>query len=173
MLLAQGVAIMVVNPDDRSPWAQTKQLWNDPTNPDSAFFRVLFQELNSGAYGAIDTQRIILNGWSTGAHFVSWMINLWAAKHPVLAGINITAGVFLSGGSHRCFDTPLDPMAPALTDCTACNASAQCFVQREHRGTGCSSALLAKGTAPCCEMCCPANVTEDYYLVSGLQVQLQ
>lgn len=30
---------------------------------------------------------------------------------------------------------------------------------------GCSADIIAKGDVPCCDMCCPANTTEEFYLL--------
>ena len=61
----------------------------------------------AGTFGPLDPQRLVFHGWSGGASMVSWMFQQQMAGWEGLANIGVKAGIFLSGGSHDCYeDTP-------------------------------------------------------------------
>jgi hypothetical protein len=86
---------------------------------------------------------------------------------------------------------PPDFANPALSQCAVCNSSAECGEGGEHHGGqdpnappappplpynetdfgrmhGCSldfsGGVPSKPEPPCCQLCCPTNVTEQWYL---------
>jgi hypothetical protein len=163
-LLANGIAVMVLGPSSADNWNWDRDSW--AIGEDNLFLTQLMTQIQSttGTFAHLNPSKIVFQGWSAGAHMVSWMLELQATAAPVVRGVSIVGGVFFSGGSHRCYDNANDPNIPAISDCSKCNASASCFDQRANTGMGCSSTILAQGGVPCCEACCPANVTEDHYL---------
>jgi hypothetical protein len=154
-LLANGIAVVSVNTYASDTWDLTGQgAWDNGL--DKPFLFHLFAVLRAGTYGfhskrILDPDRLALTGYSVGAHMVSWMMQLHASGQ--LHGIaTVRAGVMFAGGSYRCFEKP--PVAQTV--CKSCNASSQCW------DFGCSS-NWSRLTAPCCQLCCPTNVTEDWY----------
>jgi hypothetical protein len=159
------------------------QAWRAGEDP--AFFKQLGVELAAGKHGALNPSRVGFHGWSGGAQMVSNLAHVWAVSlslppssplpagwtaawdrdggpdnraplNPalqagLLPGIEMKAGVMMSGGSQQCYNAP--PLATA--QCAGCDPSYDCMT------AGCSGAV-AKGTKPCCNMCCPQGATEQW-----------
>lgn len=164
-LLANGVAVVLLSPLRGDAWDWDATLWagGPGSAGDREFLAHFFGSLRAGALGPLDPRRVVPHGWSAGAHMVSWLLQLAATHSPAVEGVSLAGGVFFSGGSHLCYRNAGDPVLPALGDCARCNASEACFDQRTMRGAGCSATILSRGGVPCCDMCCPANATEEYY----------
>jgi len=128
-LLANGVAVMVLNPLQNDYWEWTAADWGRPAGADNPFLTHVFRRVINGSLGALDPHRVLLQGWSAGAHMVSWMLDRAAAAADVLSGITVRGGVFFSGGSHLCYRDANDPVAPAVSDCVGCNINMSCFSQ--------------------------------------------
>ena len=73
------------------------------------FFEALGKAMSSGKLGPINPKRVAFHGWSGGAQMVSNLADVWAAG--MLPGIEMKAGVMMSGGSHQCYNVP--PLAQA------------------------------------------------------------
>eukprot|EP00038_Savillea_parva_P013540 m.8512 g.8512 ORF g.8512 m.8512 type:complete len:480 (+) comp2547_c0_seq1:107-1546(+) len=157
-LTANGIAVLALNPYAGDVWE-----WDDPSLPvgtgqDQPYFAKLFDHIQSGTYGNLsigtfDSSRTIFSGFSDGAQMTSWVIEL-AARQALPPNVSIAAAVFLSGGSHRCY---LDP-PNAVGDCAArCSKGPECNGGAQSRGCSLTADPL------CCDYCCPANYTEDYY----------
>jgi hypothetical protein len=157
-LLANGIAILLVNPYAGDTWE-----WDDPQLPpgtglDQPFFAALFGSMQTGTYaglgaGYFNTQQLLLSGFSDGAQMTSWMIEL-QARQQLPAGVKVVAGVFLSGGSHRCYFSPPE----AVSNCARCSdTKGNCGGGSGNRGCSLVASPL------CCSYCCPANWTEDFY----------
>jgi hypothetical protein len=158
-LLVNGIAVLVVNPYAGDTWE-----WDTPTMPpntglDQPFFHKLFGSINSGTYartlpvGTFNTKQTIFSGFSDGAQMTSWLIDL-QARGQLPAGVELVAGVLVSGGSHRCYMSPPD----AVSNCAACtDTKGNCGGGSGSRGCSLTATPL------CCDYCCPANFTEDYY----------
>eukprot|EP00040_Diaphanoeca_grandis_P043333 m.267663 g.267663 ORF g.267663 m.267663 type:complete len:450 (-) comp74262_c0_seq1:202-1551(-) len=156
-LLANGIAILVVNPYAGDTWE-----WDDPDMAiggglDQPYFTLLFGEINAGRYGGLgvgvfNTSQAIFSGFSDGAQMTSWLIELDARK-ALPKGVHVAAGVFLAGGSHRCYMSP----PQTKTNCGACTNAGSCGGGSGSRGCSLTAVPL------CCDYCCPANYTEDYY----------
>jgi hypothetical protein len=100
--------------------------------------------------GTFNTGKSIFSGFSDGAQMTSWLIELRARKE-LPPGLDIVAGVFLSGGSHRCYMSPPD----AVSNCATCSDTAgNCGGGSGSRGCSLTASPL------CCSYCCPANFTE-------------
>jgi hypothetical protein len=161
-LLANGVAWLILNPYEGDSWDwDTEADWMHGL--DQPFLRKLFAAIRNGSYpapsrgngGAASTahgggsaplfnaDRVIPLGWSAGAQMVSWMIELTASGRFPEA--KLTAGIFLSGGSHKCYlNNPrsstqrcpaANPQCPedmpdwtnvAVGSCAKCNSSHNC-----------------------------------------------
>jgi hypothetical protein len=157
-LLANGIAILVVNPYAGDTWE-----WDDPNLPngsglDQPYFATLAAEIQSSKYGGLpagtlDTARTIFSGFSDGAQMTSYMIEL-QARRALPTGLRIVAGVMLSGGSHRCYMTAGQG---AVSNCAACTNAGSCGGGSGSRGCSVSASPL------CCDYCCPSNYTEDWY----------
>lgn len=85
---------------------------------------------------------------------VSWLIEAVATGR--LKGITIAAGVFMSGGSMECYNEP------GTGTCAGCNTA---DYLADNNAIGCSSTYALRNlSAPYCQLCCPQNMTEPYYL---------
>jgi hypothetical protein len=157
-LLANGIAVLLVNPYAGDTWE-----WDTPQLPDGSgldqpFLKELFGSINNGSYGGLpvgtlNTQQTIFSGFSDGAQMTSWLVELRARK-ALPPGVEMIAGVFLSGGSHRCYMSPPD----AVSNCADCtDTKGNCGGGSGSRGCSLTASPL------CCSYCCPANFTEDYY----------
>ena len=104
-LLANGIAVVQLNPYTSDTWE-----WYTPDLPiggglDQPYFAVLFEMMKNGSYanlgaGVLDVSKLIVSGYSSGAQMASWMINLQG--HSALpSGVNIAAAVMYSGGSRN------------------------------------------------------------------------
>eukprot|EP00039_Didymoeca_costata_P000352 m.45218 g.45218 ORF g.45218 m.45218 type:complete len:462 (-) comp10212_c0_seq2:106-1491(-) len=152
-LLANGVAVMAVNPYEGDTWdCFGNEYWDQGL--DKPFLLKLFKELESGEFGKLgkvmNTKALIPHGWSVGAHMVSQLIQ--ASFSTNFANINIASGIFFSGASHRCYNFP--PLA--LNQCSSCNSSQLCDT------IGCSNHFVNQSQI-CCNYCCPESYTEDYF----------
>ena len=84
-LLANGIAILVINPYAGDTWQ-----WDDPSlangaGLDQQYFAKLFSHIQTGEYGGLtagvlDTQRTIFSGFSDGSQMVSWLVELRARR---------------------------------------------------------------------------------------------
>jgi len=145
-LLANGVAVIVLNTRIFDGWNIDRPSWSD--GEDKTTFAALAREIADGKYGPIDPERVAFHGWSGGAQMVSNLAGIWGSGD--LEGLTMKAGLMMSGGSQQCYNVP--PLASA--QCANCNASYECMT------TGCSKE--SKGP-PCCNMCCPQGETEAWY----------
>jgi hypothetical protein len=150
-LLANGIAVMVVNTRVFDGWNIAMEYWHGGEDP--PFFAKLGQEMKSGKLGRLNPSRVAFHGWSGGAQMVSQMAHVWAAG--LLPGIEMKAGVMMSGGSQQCYNSPDSP-SPSSAQCRDCDASPNCMTP------GCST-QTTPGVKPCCNMCCPEGVTEKWY----------
>ena len=119
---------------------------------DPAFFAQLAKDIAAGFLGPINPKRAAFHGWSGGAQMVSNLVEIWATGK--LPGIEMKAGVMMSGGTHQCYNIP--PRAQA--QCADCDPSDEC------KTAGCSAAgpggpAIGPNGKVCCYMCCPQNVT--------------
>jgi hypothetical protein len=139
-----------------------------------------------------DVDKVVPFGWSAGAQMASWMIEVTASGRFPEA--KLAAAVMLSGGSHKCYlnnprsnatshnkwspPAPPDWVNVAIGSCADCNSSQECGEEEYVNGTqqyNGSSASFMRGCSddfgterkpwqPCCQYCCPAGVTEQWYL---------
>eukprot|EP00039_Didymoeca_costata_P027811 m.19238 g.19238 ORF g.19238 m.19238 type:complete len:433 (-) comp6517_c0_seq1:144-1442(-) len=158
-LLANGIAILVVNPYAGDTWE-----WDVPNRTvgsglDQPFFHKLFGSISNGTYdkkvrGMFNLQKTIFSGFSDGAQMTSWLIQLQAIN-ALPKCVRIAAGVFISGGSHRCY---LSPGEGAVGNCNQkCTNAGSCSGGSGNRGCSLTANPL------CCDYCCPQGYTEDYY----------
>ena len=137
--------------------------WDDPSlengaGLDQQYLATLFAHIQAGRYGGLaagklNTQRTIFSGFSDGSQMVSWLIEL-QARGGLPVGVEIAAGVMLSGGSHRCY---CSAGQGAVGSCAACTDAGSCGGGSGSRGCSLTAQPL------CCDYCCPANFTEDSY----------
>jgi hypothetical protein len=164
-LLANGIAVVQLNPYTSDTWE-----WYTPDLPlgsglDQPYFKKLFSTWGDGTYakgvpaGALNPAKIIVSGYSSGAQMSSWMMELQARK-ALPVGSKVVAGVFFSGGSHMCYQNPPE----AVSQCKTCSTGSPGFRRLQHHGPprgGCSATMPQPVE---CEYCCPENVTEMYYM---------
>ena len=160
-VVANGVAVVQLNPGSDDGWvayetASDGSAWN--TSDDKPFIEGAFRLLKEGHFGPLNPNKVALRGWSGGASLVSWLINLeFLGRLP--GDITISAGMFLAGASHDCYNpTP----QTSHSQCAQCDPSETCPGAAWHVNAGCSSDPKL-GHAPCCQKCCPTNFTEQYF----------
>lgn len=149
-LLANGVAVLVINPRVFDGWNIDLPSW--ASGEDKPALANLAKEVAAGKFGHLDPDRVAFHGWSGGAQMVSNLAGVWGSGG--LEGLGMKAGLMMSGGSQQCYNVP--PLASA--QCANCNASDACMTK------GCSAKNPnGKGSEPCCSMCCPQGETESWY----------
>ena len=153
-LLANGIAVMVVNTRVFDGWDIDMPSWK--VGEDPAFFKQLSEDIAGGFLGPVNPKRVGFHGWSGGAQMVSNLVNVWANGN--LSGIEMKAGVMMSGGTHQCYNIP--PLAQA--QCKDCDNSDRCMTPG-CSGVGPGGPAVGPSGKVCCYMCCPQNVTETYY----------
>ena len=76
-LLANGVAVVVVNPFQEDSWDAGPWWWGTAEGGgDQALFGALFPMLAAGKMGRLDLHRTVIRGWSGGAQMVSWLMQV-------------------------------------------------------------------------------------------------
>ena len=87
-LLNNGVAVIEANPYVTDVWDTGDAWWNGWTDHsghvnggrDKGFLPALFNSIEEGEFGPIDTSRTFFHGFSAGAQMVSWMFEVSTAK---------------------------------------------------------------------------------------------
>eukprot|EP01062_Namystynia_karyoxenos_P029294 TRINITY_DN2202_c0_g3_i1.p1 TRINITY_DN2202_c0_g3~~TRINITY_DN2202_c0_g3_i1.p1 ORF type:complete len:438 (+),score=130.86 TRINITY_DN2202_c0_g3_i1:87-1316(+) len=159
LLIANGVAIVVVNPVELNGWQFNRQsnwtVWEQGT--DRLLLPEMVRRMRAGDFGPLDPDRVVFRGWSGGAAMVSWVVQLLASGQ--LSGVTMRGGVFLSGGSYNGYATP--PYAHGV--CRNCNASRDCGGWTAPGGCSTRPGTWPPGTAaPCCQYCSP-DYAEEWY----------
>jgi hypothetical protein len=152
LLIAQGVAVLCVNPyavDSMDAWPGSWEV-----GLDRPFYTELLRRLRAGDLGPLDAQRLVFRGYSAGAQMISWLAELYAQGDAAVSGTTMVGGVLISGGTYACYglSNATDGTA-AIGSCSKCDASQHC------RNTNCSNTA----PVPCCDFCCPQNYTEAWY----------
>ena len=165
--LNNGVAVLEVNNYVNDGWESWEQEWSGGYDP--VFFRSLAAAINGTrsntngvSLGALDANRIAFRGYSGSAQMVSWLMN--EAASGKLPGLNISAGIMMAGGSHGCYNTPGAGAINQCANCTVSHHGINTSFSTDPRALGCSNTARERGLAqPYCELCCPANYTEQWY----------
>ena len=161
--LSNGIAVLEANDYVRDGWESWGSIWRRGYDP--PFFKAL-SKLLGGAdspplFKELNRDLLTFRGWSGGANAVSWLID--RAARGQLPGLGIAAGVMMAGGSHRCYDEP----STAIGTCASCNIHQAHYSHNATydptEPTHNSNTMIANGSAPECDYCCPRNYTEDYY----------
>lgn len=97
-LVANGVAVLQVHPRSEDMWDNNPMWWagNDTKSlggKDAPWLATLFAELRAGAFGELDLGKLVLHGWSGGAHMVSWLIELLYSGAVKYDGVQLAGGV--------------------------------------------------------------------------------
>ena len=98
------------------------EYWHGGEDP--PFFAKLAKEMAAGTFGPLNPKRVGFHGWSGGAQMVSNLAHVWAAG--LLPGLEMKAGVMMSGGSQQCYNAPTSA-SPAQAQCSDCDASPECM----------------------------------------------
>ena len=146
------------------PDASAQQAWDGGL--DKPFLFKLLSEIKAGAYGGLGTgvlnvDKLIPAGYSVGAQMVSWLIQVHASGQMKPYG-EVVAGVMFAGGSYNCYNQG----SQATGHCSSCSIEGGCDpdLPTPPSVLGCSNTMLKQtGKQPCCDLCCPENVTEDYF----------
>jgi hypothetical protein len=164
-LVANGVAVLLVNPAEMDSWDSYAEAWE--SGDDQPFFTHLFAMIVAGELGHLDASRLVVRGWSGGAHMVSWLIQVFFSKKaPMISssaadwpGVTLRGGVMLSGGSYSCYNDPSDEIVP-VGSCRGCVASGapEFCGNSDERCSSCNPAVK-----PFCAQCCPTNYTEQHF----------
>lgn len=165
-LIANGIAVLQLNPRSTDTWDNTPAWWNG-TAPkgqggrDRVWLPKFFEQMQSGAFGPLDASKLVLHGWSGGAQMVSWMIQILATSGPQLfPGVTLKGGVMLSGGSYACYNdvhSNYGPSEPVGT-CQGCTEGGPSHCAGDPKCSSCSAAVQ-----PYCQQCCPQGYTEQFY----------
>jgi hypothetical protein len=159
ILLANGVAVVQVNPYKRDNWDLGESLWD--SGEDKAYLTGLFAMLEKGDLGPLDPTKVALRGWSGGAQMVSWLFQVIATTPTTFPGVTIKAGVMLSGGSYQCYNDPKQATGASNTpvgSCTTCTEGGPSHCENDPLCNSCNVSVKTY-----CQQCCPRNYTEQYY----------
>ena len=173
ILVANGIAVLQLNPYSTDTWDNFPEAWagyaagsKTVGGVDRLYLPGLFAQLKSGAMGPLDVGNTVLRGWSSGAHMVSWLYQVFAVNGTTLfPGVTIKGGVMLSGASYACYNDPQStpeegpPLQP-VGSCQGCTEGGpgHCDSRADPL---CSSCVATTKTY--CGQCCPRNYTEAYY----------
>ena len=171
-VIANGIAVLVVNPIAIDSWDAGPWWWNGGV--DKLYLSSLFTHLASGARGPLDMTRISIRGYSSGAQMVSWLfevaINPLYEWDTLFHGVTIKGGVMMSGGSYQCYADVNDKVTPSppIGSCKGCTTPSPDFCAPGNRTrdagwnvTKCQTCDV--NVVPYCGQCCPRNYTEAYY----------
>eukprot|EP00750_Incisomonas_marina_P016548 INCI19165.2.p1 GENE.INCI19165.2~~INCI19165.2.p1 ORF type:complete len:391 (+),score=38.86 INCI19165.2:121-1293(+) len=176
LLLANGIAVVLVSPYSNDIWDTGDAWWNgfiDHTHGavqkggiDKQFLPALFHSMDAGDFGPLDLSKVVFHGFSAGAQMSSWMMQVLASNYsaPFPAQTKVAGAVMLSGGTYACYnDVPGYGPTPPVGSCQGCitGSPAACFSEKP--GPRCSS--CDPTTKPYCQQCCPRNFTEQHYQV--------
>jgi hypothetical protein len=159
LLLANGVAVVQVNPYKSDNWDLGEKLWS--SGQDQAYLGNLFGMMTKGTLGPLDPSKVVLRGWSGGAQMVSWVFQALATTPTLFPGVTIKAGVMMSGGSYQCYNDPkLDTGASntPVGSCTTCTPGGASHCENDPLCDSCNPAVKTY-----CQQCCPRNYTEQFY----------
>ena len=158
VLLANGVAVLQVNPIQQDDWEYGELPWAQGN--DTAFLAKTFGMLAAGAFGALDPRRVVLRGWSGGAQMVSWMYET-IARNGTFPQIAVVGGVMLSGGSYDCYNDPGSDAGPSHTpvaSCASCTPGGPSHCADDPLCSSCNTTVKTY-----CQQCCPRNYTERWF----------
>lgn len=162
--IANGIAVLVVNPFTFDGWESWPAEWANGHGYDPPFFRRLGDFLGDTAapphFRALNPRKLAFRGWSGGAQMVSWIFQL-AAEDQLGPNFGVVAGLLAAGGSYVCYDSP--PLARGTC--------ANCSDAPGPLHPGCSSDVVASGQSVNCQMCCPEGFTEQHYFDNPEQYQ--
>eukprot|EP01051_Picozoa_sp_SAG22_P001329 SAG22_NODE_51_length_24458_cov_19.853161_9_plen_526_part_00 len=164
-LLANGVAVVVVNPFTEDSWDAGPWWWGTSIGGgDQPFFAKLFPLIAAGKFGKLDLKRTVVRGWSGGAQMVSWLMQVAASNATAFPDMQIKGGVMLSGGSYECYNDPQDPtLQPPpqpVGSCASCTEGgpSHCDSTADPKCDSCTA-----GVKTYCQQCCPKNFTEQHF----------
>eukprot|EP00041_Stephanoeca_diplocostata_P008930 m.133456 g.133456 ORF g.133456 m.133456 type:complete len:544 (+) comp17541_c0_seq3:216-1847(+) len=166
ILLANGVAYLTITPYKADYFDMGMDEWRGGLDKD--YFSTLFDAMGPspqsahGPLAKLSRHKVILQGWSVGAHMVSWLIECSMRKY---LDFTVAAGLMFSGASYACYGT--DDVA--VNNCVGCDMSdacnrmeAPCEISNASVPK-CSSCNAADDEPTCCALCCPRNYTEQYF----------
>ena len=165
-LVANGIAIVVINPHQEDSWDAGPWWWGTSIGGgDKPFLKTLFGQINKKQLGPLDSKNTIIRGWSGGAQMVSYLMQILAANSTEIDYLTLKGGVMLSGGSFMCYNDPQDPTLnpppQPIGSCQGCTEGgpSHCDSSTDNKCDSCQP-----GVATYCQQCCPRNFTEPFYL---------
>ena len=136
-LIANGVAVVVINPYTEDSWDAGPWWWD--SGVDKPFLSKVFQMIAAGEMGKLDKDRVVIRGWSGGAQMVSWLMQVIATNKTFGDTMTMRGGVMMSGGSYNCC-TRAPPVPPICRPLADHNSLVSCQ-SLSARNTLCSSSL--------------------------------
>lgn len=105
-LIANGVAVVSVNPFTEDSWDAGPWWWD--SGVDEPFLTKVFKMMKAGEFGKLDTDNVVVRGWSGGAQMVSWISQVRATNttSEFTQSFKMKGGVMMSGGSYLCYNDP-------------------------------------------------------------------
>lgn len=127
-LVANGVAVLVVNPFEEDSWDAGPWYWD--SGVDKPFLSQLFAQLVDGSLGPLDPKRTVLRGYSSGAQMISWLFQVLGENSSFFPGVDVRGGVMLSGGSYQCYSDPSGEYpAQPIGSCKGCTSPSPNFCE--------------------------------------------
>lgn len=161
-LIANGIAVLSVNPYSEDSWDAGPWWWDGGV--DEPFLTKVFTMMKAGLFGKLDTTNVVMRGWSGGAQMVSWIAQVRAtnSSSPFTQSFEMKGGVMMSGGSYLCYNDPGDPTNPPgatpIGSCEDCTEGGPSHCQDDPKCSSCD-----KSVKTYCGQCCPRNFTEPYF----------
>lgn len=121
-LVANGIAVLCVNPISGDSWDAGPWYWEG--GADKPFLRHLFAMMVGGELGPLDSSRVSIRGYSSGAQMASWLMEVFAVNGSrYFPGVTLRGAVLLSGGTYQCYSDPTASEYPAqpIGSCVGCN----------------------------------------------------
>jgi hypothetical protein len=161
-LIANGVAVVSVNPFTEDSWDAGPWWWD--SGVDEPFLTKVFKMMKAGEFGKLDTDNVVVRGWSGGAQMVSWISQVRATNttSEFTQSFKMKGGVMMSGGSYLCYNDPQDPTNPPgampIGSCQGCTEGGPSHCQDDPKCSSCDTSVKTY-----CGQCCPRNFTEPYF----------
>ena len=161
-LIANGVAVVSVNPYTEDSWDAGPWWWDGGV--DQPFLTEVFRQMGAGVFGKLDTNNVVVRGWSGGAQMISWISQVRATNtsSAFTKSFKMKGGVMLSGGSYLCYNDPQDPTNPPgavpVGSCHGCTEGGPSHCQDDPKCSSCDATVQTY-----CGQCCPRNFTEPFF----------
>ena len=148
------------NPIQEDSWDAGPWWWTGGV--DHPFMAEVFTQMKAGKMGKLNTDAVVIRGWSGGAQMVSWLSQVIASNKTFDGIMTMKGGVMMSGGSYLCYNDVSDPTNPPgaapIGSCQGCTEGGPSHCAGDPKCSSCDATVKTY-----CGQCCPRNFTEPYF----------